>query len=467
MRSFSLFTFALLVVVGPTAGALAEKYTLLTGVDARRNPGSSRMIFINPGPGVPGTFFDGDRLAGTADVGAADIAYVGDPGQGQPMYMPNEFGALSFLYRRGSVPLGPAGLLPFMGIEFLGGPLLDLDGDLDNGARSLVPVTGESAVEIPEQESFIELEFDLENDSVALVDLDVTGNNEGGPGQGPAIATVLITIAGTQPDGSKTGAINNGVDTRSGTATPFLGNSGTLVGVHRIEGLGYELWEDTLLNSPATGPILGTLQYLGTFDGWLIERGTDDAFPTLAGEGLGATPWPLVDGSQVGNTFATANGAAGGMATIASGLGGDDFTFFGNGGLALTDFGGDLGAYLDAVVLPVAPAEADRVVYLQSAGFGINNSFDPVFGDTVGYDAVIIAVGTGDGCAGFLRCDANCDGVVSVGDINAFVLALTQGQAAYEAAFPDCSFECNNDTNLDGSVTVSDINPFVECLTGV
>jgi hypothetical protein len=60
--------------------------------------------------------------------------------------------------------------------------------------------------------------------------------------------------------------------------------------------------------------------------------------------------------------------------------------------------------------------------------------------------------------------DMNCDGVVDFGDINPFVLALSD-QAAYEAAFPDCLWQ-NADCNGDGEVGFGDINPFVALLAG-
>jgi hypothetical protein len=61
--------------------------------------------------------------------------------------------------------------------------------------------------------------------------------------------------------------------------------------------------------------------------------------------------------------------------------------------------------------------------------------------------------------------DLNCDGFVSAADIDPFVTALTGGQAAYEALFPDCNF-LNADTNEDGTVSAADIDPFVTILTG-
>jgi serine protease AprX len=55
--------------------------------------------------------------------------------------------------------------------------------------------------------------------------------------------------------------------------------------------------------------------------------------------------------------------------------------------------------------------------------------------------------------------DLNCDGVVSVGDIGAFVLALTD-PAAYAAGFPACDITLA-DFNGDGVISVGDIGGFV------
>ena len=81
----------------------------------------------------------------------------------------------------------------------------------------------------------------------------------------------------------------------------------------------------------------------------------------------------------------------GGSATIGSGPASDSFLAPGEGGLSLTDFGGDLGAYLDVVVTPIIDARSDRFVYLQAVGFGINNSSDPIYFDSIGFDVVLIA----------------------------------------------------------------------------
>jgi hypothetical protein len=58
--------------------------------------------------------------------------------------------------------------------------------------------------------------------------------------------------------------------------------------------------------------------------------------------------------------------------------------------------------------------------------------------------------------------DMNCDGGVGFGDINPFVLALTD-PAAYSQTYVTCDI-MNGDINGDGSVGFGDINPFVQCI---
>ncbi|TWT42007.1 hypothetical protein RAS1_31340 [Phycisphaerae bacterium RAS1] len=453
------YTSAAIALFSVAASVSAERYFLLTGADARLYPGTARNVAPVPGPGFPGQFSDGDRLAGTADRGAT-VNYLGNPPQ--PLIQPNAYGSLSMLYRRGSIPAGGPNLVPLEGIEFLGGPLLDLDGDAANGVRSLVPVSGQTPILIGGSDSYVELTFNLDALAAALLDFDATGTNEGAPGFGPALATIIVNLSGTGTQNEPpAAAINPTADTRVGTLAPHAGVGGALSGVYRIQDLGYELWEDTILDSPSTGPFLGTLQYMGAWRGWMIERGAGGSFPVLSGQGLGSTLWPLINTSQVGNTFNTAYPIAGTTATIATGINGDQYTAAGNGGLALADFGGDLGAYIDNVVVPLTPGSADRIVYLEAGGWGINNSFDPLFADTICYDSVIIAAG--DSCEGYVRCDANCDGAVNILDINPLVLAISDA-AAYQAMFPACSLRCNTDINGDGATNVLDINPFVDCI---
>ena len=64
----------------------------------------------------------------------------------------------------------------------------------------------------------------------------------------------------------------------------------------------------------------------------------------------------------------------------------------------------------------------------------------------------------------FVVGDMNCDGVVSVGDIAGFVLALTD-PSGYAATYPGCNI-ANADVNGDTVVSVGDIGAFVTLLAG-
>jgi hypothetical protein len=59
--------------------------------------------------------------------------------------------------------------------------------------------------------------------------------------------------------------------------------------------------------------------------------------------------------------------------------------------------------------------------------------------------------------------DLNCDGSVSLNDINAFVLALSN-PAGYAAMYPGCD-RMLADINADGVVDFKDINAFVVLLS--
>ena len=60
--------------------------------------------------------------------------------------------------------------------------------------------------------------------------------------------------------------------------------------------------------------------------------------------------------------------------------------------------------------------------------------------------------------------DINCDGTVGFGDINPFVLALSNA-STYAQTYPACPL-ANRDINGDGSFNFGDINPFVAVLAG-
>ncbi len=66
--------------------------------------------------------------------------------------------------------------------------------------------------------------------------------------------------------------------------------------------------------------------------------------------------------------------------------------------------------------------------------------------------------------ASHVQGDVNCDGALDFGDINAFVLVLTE-PATYAAEHPTCD-PTLADLNADGVVGFGDINPFVAALIG-
>jgi hypothetical protein len=362
----------------------ATPFELMTGVDADHWPGPSRTVVpvLGGGNSQNGTFYDDDRLAGTGPLGPV-VTFIG---VGQPLLNPNEFGALSLVFKRSSVPLG-FGQAPYMGIDFLGGPLLDLDGNAGDASRSLIPVDGEDAVVIPDTTSTIDLLIDTSMGTVDLLGFDSTSTSEGGPGVSWKVGNAVNVLAGTEPDNTQTGPINPDVDTRVGLVSMHVASNGAM-NVWRIEDLGYEFWQDTLLENSASADELGTFQFLGALSGWYVKRDpTSREFPSLTDAGLGQTPWPIVGTDGLGETFVTANGLAGGMATINAGVPNDMFDAPNNGGTTPTD----LGEYFDTVVIPNVSPFSDGFVYLESLGFGINNSGDPVYFDSIGYDIVIVA----------------------------------------------------------------------------
>lgn len=102
------------------------------------------------------------------------------------------------------------------------------------------------------------------------------------------------------------------------------------------------------------------------------------------------------------------------------------------------------------------------------AGFTLSGTIgQPDAGVMTGGNFTLVGgfwAGVGVGSGGDLIGDMNCNGVVNVSDIGAFVLALTD-PAAYAAQFPGCNI-LNGDCNNNGEVSVADIGCFVAILTG-
>jgi hypothetical protein len=77
-------------------------------------------------------------------------------------------------------------------------------------------------------------------------------------------------------------------------------------------------------------------------------------------------------------------------------------------------------------------------------------------------DAQAAVSNFGCACGGDRRGDLNCDNVVSVTDISAFVLALTHLHAYY-AEFPACD-PAQGDMNGDGELSITDVTGFVNTI---
>jgi hypothetical protein len=93
---------------------------------------------------------------------------------------------------------------------------------------------------------------------------------------------------------------------------------------------------------------------------------------------------------------------------------------------------------------------AGTTYWFQVGDYGVN----PGGGNTLLALTAAPAFGAGD---------MNCDGKVDFGDINPFVLLLSN-PAAWQAVFAGCPTSVG-DINGDSQVNFGDINPFVNCLT--
>jgi hypothetical protein len=112
--------------------------------------------------------------------------------------------------------------------------------------------------------------------------------------------------------------------------------------------------------------------------------------------------------------------------------------------------------FLVDVSIPSQPALADEFdTSGQSCGVDVSGGYAYVADDQSGL--TILAV--------HIPADLNCDGRVDFGDINPFVLALSN-PGGYSQTYPQCHL-INADINGDGTVDFGDINPFVALLTGM
>lgn len=124
-------------------------------------------------------------------------------------------------------------------------------------------------------------------------------------------------------------------------------------------------------------------------------------------------------------------------------------------------FTGDLSAlgFFSPVILP--STSSGTVTYATPSTGAVDQTWD---GEVdIGVTRLIYQCQVSTTFSQRLVGDLNCDASVSAGDINGFVLALTN-PAAYAAANPGCDIALA-DVNGDGRSTVGDIALFVQTLT--
>ncbi len=255
--------------------------------------------------------------------------------------------------------------------------------------------------------------------------------------------------------------------------TPSFSNSGLL---RKSGGAGASMVGGTFSNAGTVEVLSGTLQFTGSWTqsaGMTVLNGGGIATASpltllggaLRGNGsiagaIANTAGRIQPGLSAGSLSATGSFSQGSAGTLEIELGGTQPTEFDRlvvGGAAT------LGGTIEVVLTSgFAPAPGDTFVVLTAnsmtgmfanviapAGYAVEVSYP---GATVTLRLTRIAI----------RGDMNCDGAVDNGDIDAFVLALTD-RAGYNSAFPDCDAN-NGDTNSDGSVDNGDIDSFVQCL---
>ncbi len=108
---------------------------------------------------------------------------------------------------------------------------------------------------------------------------------------------------------------------------------------------------------------------------------------------------------------------------------------------------------------PTIGTSEDFILYGDAYGLPLTPWSWPAYSPNNNFYYRVVVVGEAPPCRG----DANCDNVVSFGDINPFVLALSDFNA-WRQQFPNCPVG-NVDVNGDGQVNFGDINPFVAILS--
>ncbi|MEM7245331.1 MAG: hypothetical protein AAF533_08300 [Acidobacteriota bacterium] len=376
----------LLVASTASAGRTAIRFELLN---------DANLADTDPGPS---DVYRGDRLTGTDD----DLAPADEAPAQETILLPNEFGSFSFAIS----PLLPQPFadMPFInfgpsavGVGYLGGPRLDLDGDAAP-PRSFVPVLDEmgdavTPAILPGIGSYLTLS--LGDSDVEVVEMDITRTSD----------------VGLQDFGVGVGVL--GDDRAAGSL------SSTAFG-QRIDGLFFEWYEDDISANASGAAWLGAFQRFGNYDGWIIERDGSGDFPTLAGLGL-SSRFPDANPGDVGTVAARVPESLFGPVAVIEGL---EFVVppvpvppATPRGADLAGLGGDFGLYIDTVVAPAVPDDCDYILVLQSVGYGINNTFDPVFGSTIGYDDVFFAAGKNAGSISGGTCDGGGFEGVANGEI--------------------------------------------------
>jgi hypothetical protein len=143
-----------------------------------------------------------------------------------------------------------------------------------------------------------------------------------------------------------------------------------------------------------------------------------------------------------------------------------------DGRLYLGEFaqGGSPQLYVDALDLDLN--DDGEITLAETLALTDNSTVDyfaALGGPGASFSGLDVAFASADPCDGVICGDSNLSGTISVGDIGAFVTAVSQGFAAWDALLPGTQtmeqFICANDTDGGGTVSVGDIGRFVASVT--